>query len=201
MSATLDPSDPRRVTCAVQLAVNEIRQSDATLGAVNDWAQRAAPLVEQFRYTPWEEIPTAIRPSIEAEGVSIHREATARKAIKLGAAVSSMECAPEYPNCAQLTAEDAGKIYAIVINDALTAVVQAAMEQLQATQNFSLAIKLDTIWIELARHAELKARTLKTAEAFWRMLPASAALPSLVWPEPAERPSECAGIVGRAVGN
>ena len=60
--ADTGPCELERLSCYGALAVESIRRSGDVQKALNAWFEAARPLLDQFEYTPWDDVPDRARP-------------------------------------------------------------------------------------------------------------------------------------------
>lgn len=99
---------------------------------VDAWAGEFHPRLDELEKLGWDEIPERSQRLVEAHWHEQFRQAKAEQALQLGVPVSAMGCAPQHPDCEELTDDDAGLSYAAIVRVAILRTldaVQAAAEE------------------------------------------------------------------------
>lgn len=192
------PSDLQRLACYGELAVEAIRRSGDVQRALNAWFEAARPLLAQFEFTPWDEIPAHARPLVQKEWAKTYREAIAERAIELQVPVSSMVCLPEHPDCDKFNPADSGHYYSMVIGTHVLKIFNASEELPRGIEHIRIAggsgLNSAIISAVSKQHQNFLA-IHRAVTAFYRLLPRDAVLPRIEWPEQKPDPIECRGVL------
>jgi hypothetical protein len=166
------------------------------------------PLMGQFHFTPWAEIPEGARDQIKVIQLELRQQALAEEAISLGVPVSemSLSCHPKFPHCLDLSHPDnrgqVGRLYSMVLLEALEAFARASadsgegLEWVMTHLNPQLSYLDSSALIQKAivdEHRKWQVSLGKLKE-FNALLPKSAVLPTMKWPETQPHPVSCRGV-------
>jgi hypothetical protein len=200
-SSQAGPSDLERFSCYGALAVDITGRSVDVQNTLNAWFPTAEPLLPQFKYTPWDEIPAQARPLVQKEWDRNFREAIAKRSIELQVPISSLSCMPEHPNCDQLDPAEAGFYYSLVLDTHMFKFFEASKELTHGIEVIGIAVNSGHNSSLISAVSDQHKRLMvvhRAVVAFHRLLPRGAVLPPIEWPEQKPDPIECNGVLKTA---
>ncbi len=201
------PTELERFECAADGAVAEVRVSKHWSDAFAAWVREVDPLMDQFKFTLWAEIPEGARSSIVALDAQKRKEGNAKWAIDHRVPVSSVSsaCNPDAPHCSDLSHPDSqrtmGLAYAIVVRRQLGRVIRSLRGAVESRGHLDSTVAALTPSGEAAgslakvraEHYRAQLSVIKERDALLAALPKSAVLPKLELPPAAPRPLSCRG--------
>jgi hypothetical protein len=200
------PSEAQQFDCALDVAAQDYQAALAGLNSRIEWAAKLKPLLEQFRFTPWVEIPSVAQDRILARMASVWQESRAKLAIERQMPVSQvqLECLPEHPHCFEIGHPDnqamLGHAYMLELEAQLELFVSSAAAA--DGRDIRIAVGLrppDTgpLWSALARAGDQEVEVSRRLVQFLALLPKSAIIPSRAPREVPDDPPSCKGIYSR----
>lgn len=194
-------SEWQRLECATSLVINSQTDSSNMLVAMTEWSRKTLEVLDQFKFTPWQEIPEDTKPRVVEYWREVHNRSLAKRAIELQVPVSSLGCTPEAPDCFDFPTDQAGMFYVSVLNTEMARVLNVAKDSYERADVmaglFRRNVEHFPVWKELADQTGRQQKVVESFTSLLKMFPRSALLPRWQWPPAAETPSECKPILGR----
>jgi hypothetical protein len=173
------------------------------------------PLIEQFKYTPWVEIPKGAQDRIKFNRAKAQQKRRAEAAIQQKVPVSQIElaCSPGFPNCDDLAdpsnKQFVGAAYTSVLHGQLADVMNASaaadgsgLKSIIQTldPNVPTLMAASLLWKAISEETHKEIDAGKQFSAFLALLPRSAVIPQLKYPQVPADPISCQGVYSRARG-
>lgn len=202
-------SDQQLFQCVTDSALQEHKRISMGLKYRAAWTESMMPLMDQFRFTPWVEIPVEAQDRIKVMQAELRRQVLAEEAIRLKVPVSQMRqgCQPKSPHCLDPShpdnQEQIGRLYYMVISEALESFARASadsdgagLEWIMTHLNPQVSYFDSSALVQKAIVDENRKWqvSIDKFKAFRSLLPRSAVLPTMKWPEIPSDPISCRGI-------
>ena len=173
------------------------------------WTESMMHLMDQFRFTPWAEIPKEAQDRIKVMQAELRRQVLAEEAIRLKVPVSQMRqgCQPKFPHCFDPShpdnQEQIGRVYGTVLSEALESFARASAEadgeslvwvMTHMNPEVSYLDMSSMIQKAIVDEGRKGQECIDKLKAFQALLPKSAVTPTKQWPEIPPDPISCRGI-------
>ena len=196
--------------CVGDLALQRYRGLGDNYRYRTAWLKSMYPLLDQFSFTPWAEIPKIAQDQIRARRGDLRLKERAKEAIRLKVPVSQMRsgCKPKYPHCFDISHPDnqdeLGHLYVLVLLDALGLYSDASSDSKGEDIHVTLTTPApglsssDVSGLVVKAIVDEDQKALEVSnrfKAFHELLPDSAVTPNMRWAEVAPHPISCQGII------